>query len=83
MSLQNLKGQIFELRTRLSSVQNQLEQTRNMLIEQEEKEQELQKTIAAQRQAFKEKLESQVSAEYFIVNFETWNEIHQVILSNL
>ena len=74
MSLQNLKGQIFELRTRLSSVQNQLEQTRNVLSEQEEKEQELQKTIAAQRQTFKEKLESQVSADSFIVNFETWTE---------
>ena len=67
MSLQNLKGQIFELRTRLSSVQNQLEQTRNVLSEQEEKEQELQKTIAAQRQTFKDKLESQVSAEYLTV----------------
>jgi hypothetical protein len=44
------------------SVQNQLEQTRNVLAEQEDKEHELQKMITVQRQAFKEKLESQVTS---------------------
>ncbi len=63
--IQNLKGQIAELRNRLSSLQNQLEQTRNLLLEQESKEKALHENLASQRQAFKEKLDSQVRNPVF------------------
>ena len=59
--IQNLKSQIAELRSRLSSIQNQFEQNRNLLLEQEAKENELHETLAAQKQSFKEKMDSQVS----------------------
>jgi peptidoglycan hydrolase CwlO-like protein len=59
--IQNLKSQIAEMRNRLSSVQNQFDQNRNLLTEHESKEKELHETLAAQKQTFKEKMEAQVS----------------------
>ena len=59
--IQNLKGQIVELRNRLSMVQTQLDQNRTTLAEYEAKEKELNETLGAQKQSFKEKLESQVN----------------------
>jgi peptidoglycan hydrolase CwlO-like protein len=59
--IQNLKSQIAEMRNRLSSVQNQFDQNRNLLTEYESKEKELHETLAAQKQTFKEKMEAQVS----------------------
>ena len=55
--IQNLKGQIVELRNRLSMVQTQLDQNRTTLAEYEAKEKELNETLGAQKQSFKEKLE--------------------------
>jgi uncharacterized membrane-anchored protein YhcB (DUF1043 family) len=49
------------MRNRLSSVQNQFDQNRNLLTEHESKEKELHETLAAQKQTFKEKMEAQVS----------------------
>jgi chromosome segregation ATPase len=60
--IQNLKGQIGELRNRLSAVQNQLDQNRIVLEEYEAKEKELHDSMTAQKVAFKEKLESQVTS---------------------
>ena len=63
--IQSLKVQVGELRNRLSAVQNQLDQNRVVLDEYEAKEKELNESLAQQKSAFKEKLESQVRLTLF------------------